>query len=488
MTIDTTPTPAAVTRVELDPRSLLVDVNIRTDARLDKEFVASIKDLGVLVPITAVRTAAGDVRVRFGHRRTLAAIEAELATVPVEIVGDEATDDAAQIERILTQHAENAHRAALTSGEQLGVVEQLSAFGMSAAQIAKRTKMKRKTVDASIAVVRSDLAKAATERYDFLTLEQAAAVAEFDNDSDAVKQLVVAAQQGRGFDHLVQRLREDRADEALVDAKVAELVTAGVTVIDRPRWTDAAKHLDTLAGQTDTEITPKSHAECPGHAAYVEVFWDVDEDADDPEDDERRVAEATYVCLDPVQYGHIEAAQESSRRASNSHAQSAPFSTQADEEAKAERRRVLDNNKAWRAAETVRREWLKNFVARKTAPKGAVRYIFSEVAEGDHQLRDGMDKQHEFARELLGLDAPVSRWQQTPGADALINTLGNAGDGRAQVITLALVLGAFETTLGVHTWRNPNAGAGRYFTQIAAWGYELSEIEQSVIKSDSEGG
>jgi ParB family chromosome partitioning protein len=124
----------------------------------------------------------GDVRVRFGHRRTLAAIEAELATVPVEIIGDEATDDAAQIERILTQHAENAHRAALTGRQQLGVVEQLNAFGRSAAQIAKRTKMKRKTVDASIAVVRSDLAKAATERYDFLTLEQAAAVAEFDND------------------------------------------------------------------------------------------------------------------------------------------------------------------------------------------------------------------------------------------------------------------------------------------------------------------
>jgi ParB family chromosome partitioning protein len=47
-----------VTRVELDPRSLLVDVNIRTDARLDKDFIASIKDLGVLVPITTVRTTA----------------------------------------------------------------------------------------------------------------------------------------------------------------------------------------------------------------------------------------------------------------------------------------------------------------------------------------------------------------------------------------------------------------------------------------------
>jgi ParB family transcriptional regulator, chromosome partitioning protein len=71
-------------------------VNIRTDARLDKDFVASIKDFGVLVPVIAVRTAGGDVRVRFGHRRTLAAIQADLGTVPVEIVGDEATDDAGQ--------------------------------------------------------------------------------------------------------------------------------------------------------------------------------------------------------------------------------------------------------------------------------------------------------------------------------------------------------------------------------------------------------
>jgi ParB family transcriptional regulator, chromosome partitioning protein len=102
MTIDQTTADPSAIRTELDPRSLLVDVNIRTDARLDKDFIASIKDLGVLVPITAVRTTTGDVRVRFGHRRTLAAIEAGLATVPVEIVGDDATDDAAQIERILT--------------------------------------------------------------------------------------------------------------------------------------------------------------------------------------------------------------------------------------------------------------------------------------------------------------------------------------------------------------------------------------------------
>jgi ParB family transcriptional regulator, chromosome partitioning protein len=209
-------------RQRLSKASIAPVVNIRTDARLDKDFVASIKDLGVLVPITAVQTATGDVRVRFGHRRTLAAIEADLARVPVEIVGDEATDDAGQIERILTQHAENAHRAPLLEIEQLGVVEQLNAFGLSAAQIAKRTKIKRDRVNTALTITKSDLAMAAANRYDFLTLEQAAAVAEFDDDSVAVKDLIVAAQKGYGFDHLVQRLRDEGVERAakqpIVDA------------------------------------------------------------------------------------------------------------------------------------------------------------------------------------------------------------------------------------------------------------------------------
>jgi hypothetical protein len=46
---------------------------------------------------------------------------------------------------------------------------------------------------------------------------------------------------------------------------------------------------------------------------------------------------------------------------------------------------VLDNNKAWRAAETVRREWLKSFVA-ASRTEGALRFISSKVPEGDHQL------------------------------------------------------------------------------------------------------
>lgn len=59
-------------RVEqIDPATLLVDLNGRAETVADKQFVVSIRALGVLQPILAVRTCDGGLRVEFGHRRTL---------------------------------------------------------------------------------------------------------------------------------------------------------------------------------------------------------------------------------------------------------------------------------------------------------------------------------------------------------------------------------------------------------------------------------
>src|SRR5262245_60730999 len=163
-----------VTRTELlDPRTLLVDVNVRQDVQLDKQFVATIRDHGVLVPIVAVDTGDG-VRVRFGHRRTLAAIEAGLDTVPVIVVDPGSGDpdsDAAQIDRLVTQYVENTHRAGLTAADEVEVAKQLTAFGLTANQIARRTRTKKATVEQTVAVAASELAAKATARYD-LTLDQ----------------------------------------------------------------------------------------------------------------------------------------------------------------------------------------------------------------------------------------------------------------------------------------------------------------------------
>ena len=39
------------------------------------------------------------------------------------------------------------------------------------------------------------------------------------------------------------------------------------------------------------------------------------------------------------------------------------------EQAKAARQEVIEGNKSWRAAEPVRREWIRTLLARKTTPK-----------------------------------------------------------------------------------------------------------------------
>jgi hypothetical protein len=110
-------------------------------------------------------------------------------------------------------------------------------------------------VKAAITVAGSDLAKAASERYDFLTLEQAAAVAEFQEDGEAVKRLIFAAQRG-SFDHTVQQLREDREEEAAIAKTQAELLKDGITVVEVPLAHPARRSFRSAVRRRPSPRTP----------------------------------------------------------------------------------------------------------------------------------------------------------------------------------------------------------------------------------------
>jgi ParB family transcriptional regulator, chromosome partitioning protein len=82
-------------------------------------------------------------------------------TVPVIVVEPDSTDpdsDAAEIDRLVTQHVENTHRAGLTTSEEIGVAGQLAAFGLSVHQIARRTRTKKAQVEKAVAAAASELA------------------------------------------------------------------------------------------------------------------------------------------------------------------------------------------------------------------------------------------------------------------------------------------------------------------------------------------
>ncbi len=188
----------------------------------------------MLTPILAIRTEER-LRVRAGQRRTLASIEAGLAAIPAYVLDTDTSDEA---RRIIEQMAENDHRAALGDRDRVAAFQQLSLLGLSAAQIAKRTATKKDHVTTALTVAGSQVAAAATAKYD-LTLDQAAVIAEFDGDDEAVKALTVAAvEDPEQFAHVAQRLRDDRAEAQAVADLTATLTEAGTPVINRPPYQD----------------------------------------------------------------------------------------------------------------------------------------------------------------------------------------------------------------------------------------------------------
>ena len=71
----------------VDPTQVIVEAIVRSTAPLDKDFLASIRQNGVLTPIFARGDGPGNVIVRAGQRRTLAAREVGLRSIPVNVVG-----------------------------------------------------------------------------------------------------------------------------------------------------------------------------------------------------------------------------------------------------------------------------------------------------------------------------------------------------------------------------------------------------------------
>ncbi|WNV75266.1 ParB/RepB/Spo0J family partition protein [Geodermatophilus sp. DSM 44513] len=488
----TAPDTAAELRVQqLDPHSLLVDANVRHDTRADADLVASVRDLGVLVPIVAVRTADGRLRVRLGHRRTLAAIEAGRPTVPVVVTADETVGDAAEVERLVTQWAENEHRAGLTTAERVGVIAQLAAFGISPTQIAKRTRVKRGEVTAALAVAGSDLAQAATVRHDFLDLAQAATVAEFEDDPEAVKALVLAARGGQ-FDHTAQRLRDARAETAERARVADELRTAGMTVIDRPGYGDTATDLQRLTDTDGVQLTADNHAGCPGHAAYVTTLsgyvtpgaeLPTSDDAgtlDDPEDSDeagnqsqpvwRSWIGARYVCTDPAGHGHHDRWATSESDADRKKA--AEMDEGEREAARAQRRDVIESNKAWASAETVRRTWLRALLTRKTAPKGSAAFLAAALAHDGTMVTGAGGNQ--LAAELLGCTETAGYGRST----ALAGLVEQAGEARALTLALGQVLAGYEECTDRSDWRTVRPHTARYLRFLQSCGYTLAPVEQ----------
>ena len=116
----------------IDPHILILETNVRDEADVDADFLASIKEHGVLTPIAAVRDADGQLRVRAGQRRCIAARAAGLPTVPVYVRPATASDENTQlVERVSEQIVENDQRRRLTDAQRVRGIQQMLDAGLS---------------------------------------------------------------------------------------------------------------------------------------------------------------------------------------------------------------------------------------------------------------------------------------------------------------------------------------------------------------------
>lgn len=441
----------------LDPSTLLVDVNIRADLGLDPAFLQSIDELGVLTPVVAVRSGDG-IRVRAGHRRTVAAVEVGLNSIPVLIV-----DDDGDQERIVEQIAENTQRAALAPADLIKAVEQLALLGVPAHRIARRTALPMERVNGALAASCSPEVLDALTARPGLTLEHAEWLAELDQDEDQRDWLAENFTGDLGRDrHLAEQARAQAVlAHAIADAE-RQLTAAGHTrhhgsVYDDP----AAEYLTDLTDQARHTLTPENHQSCPGHAYTLQDYRYSSSSV--PIETPGGTVYARWLCTDWKTHEHLD------RYASG------PSTPTVDEIATRteQRRTVITLNRAGDAALKVRRAWLTDFTRRRTPAKDHATFMWEGSARRhiaaiqDEEL--GLGK----VEQILGLpgrhtgqafDTWITRQPQT--------LLGH--------LAVCARLWSYELRLDKSVWRAGDQAA-YYLTAIESWGYTLSDVEQVTV-------
>jgi ParB family chromosome partitioning protein len=117
----------------LNPHDLIIEDNVRDHINLDADFLNSLREHGVIAPVTAIRTDDGRTHVRDGQCRTLGARTVGLTTIPVYLLTTDTTGAAdtdtdtgtGTVERIVHQIVANDQRTALIDSQRARGIQQM---------------------------------------------------------------------------------------------------------------------------------------------------------------------------------------------------------------------------------------------------------------------------------------------------------------------------------------------------------------------------
>ncbi|WP_435125922.1 ParB N-terminal domain-containing protein [Micromonospora tulbaghiae] len=426
--------------------------NVRDDAQALPGIVENLQEDGVrglLAPVIVTPLDDDTYLIIDGEQRYWSAVEAEQEYIPA-IVRDDLAGNREQIISMLRQ----VHRKDPTAAQVSRGIQQLALEGMSDKEIARSTGYHPEQVKAGRCVAALD--KHTAERTHALGLDftQAAALAEFTDEPDTIETLLQEAEDAGpfAFARAVEQARSARNAREAEATRRAELTAAGVTLLtEHPRYHDAkVKEISDLRDAEGQRITAEDHSACPGHAVLLYLAYD------------HRLTERNY-CTDWRKHGHTQYSY------GTNVARSSPMT----EEQKAERRRVIENNKLMEAANTVRREWLTNLLAGKTPPKGTNKLIAEMLADSGYILSTWVNGGRKMLDDLL-----------SPGKTKRAGTSrvpARVSDARYTVISLAAIAAANESAITRTSWRAPDPAVAKWLQWCITNGFQVGKVEQLII-------
>src|SRR6266702_8637843 len=187
--------------------------NVREDLDLTPQFLTSVAETGVRIPLLITLHDDGGYLVIEGHRRLAAAVQAGQAEVPCVLDPGRAGDQAGQFLDMVVANSDG-HRRNFAPVEEAAALFAAHEAGASRTRIRKSTGRKAEDIKTALAVgaMSGHAREAAGGLASELTLDQLALLAEFDGDPAAVEKIVTALRDGYAVEYTAERIRQDRAE------------------------------------------------------------------------------------------------------------------------------------------------------------------------------------------------------------------------------------------------------------------------------------
>ncbi|MEV6956088.1 ParB/RepB/Spo0J family partition protein [Streptomyces sp. NPDC051183] len=427
----------------LDPRAIQAGRNIRP-VDLDPAFVGSIRERGVLEPVTVVADGLGGYSLVFGFHRHAAAVEAGLDRMPAIVRSDISTTAA----KIIEQLTENLHRSDMRPSDIAAAYDQLALEGLDVDEISRQVSQDKTKVAASLRLHKMPQAARDAADAGQLDLEQSMGLAEFESDTKVYARLMKAVASGGNLKYALETERRRKKNRESKAKAKAKLLLAGVTIIPKPGWEAKALRLHSIRNGEETH-TEETHAQCLGHAAYLSEEGFI-----------------TYVCREPKKYGHEVLGYYKHLSEEEQAAQDAA------QQAQAERKEARS------IAGQVRRDYVAELARVNKVPKGLYKAVVTNL------FAFGMTENVDRARlgdafRLLGANPA----KDVPLGESMRRRVDRTPEHKLPLVLFAQLAVLAETNMqhSEYRYRFNIDFAIAWLELLSTYGYTLTEPEEEML-------